>query len=130
MYKFRTITPNTQESEKEKLTRTGNFLRRFRLDEIPQIINVVKGELSFVGPRPLWVGEYTILNEHIPHHHIRSIATLPVGRNLILRRRQIIKRKTAKRKLTKKPLLMPLLPVFPTTCGTSKTTLSCWTLIL
>lgn len=74
MYKFRTITPNTQESEKEKITRTGNFLRRFRLDEIPQIINVVKGELSFVGPRPLWVGEYTILNEHIPHHHIRSIA--------------------------------------------------------
>ncbi len=74
MYKFRTITPSTQESDTETLTKTGPFLRRFRLDEIPQIINVLKGEVSFVGPRPLWVGEYTILNENIPNHHIRSIA--------------------------------------------------------
>ena len=74
IYKFRTITTKTQESDKETLTKTGSFLRRFRLDEIPQIINVLRGDISLVGPRPLWVGEYTILNEHIPHHHIRSIA--------------------------------------------------------
>lgn len=74
IYKFRTITSKTQESAHETLTKTGPFLRRFRLDELPQIINVLRGDISLVGPRPLWVGEYTILNEHIPHHHIRSIA--------------------------------------------------------
>lgn len=73
IYKFRTILSKTQESEQETLTRTGPFLRRFRLDEIPQLINVLRGELSFVGPRPLWIGEWAILNHSIPNHAIRTI---------------------------------------------------------
>lgn len=59
IYKFRTMVVNaeklgTQVTSKNdpRITKVGNIIRKYRLDEIPQIVNILKGELSFVGTRP------------------------------------------------------------------------------
>ncbi len=53
IYKFRTLHKDTGE-----LSRVGKFLRENKIDEIPQLINILKGEMSFVGPRPDVPGYY------------------------------------------------------------------------
>lgn len=74
IYKFRTMT-NEMNSEgnllpnEERITRVGSIIRKLSLDEFPQLFNVLKGEMSFVGPRPLLMEYLPLYNEKQARRH-------------------------------------------------------------
>jgi sugar transferase EpsL len=53
VYKFRTMTESEGLTDEDRLTPLGVFMRRLSLDELPQLWNIIRGEMSFIGPRPL-----------------------------------------------------------------------------
>ncbi len=60
LYKFRSMAVDNDVHDfncQDKKTRVGNVLRKLSLDEFPQLINIIKGEMSFIGPRP-WIPDY------------------------------------------------------------------------
>lgn len=76
MYKFRTMTHSNNLKDTTKpneLTTTGKIIRALSLDEIPQLINVLKGEMSIVGPRP-WIIEY---HQHMTEKQRQRTNVLP-----------------------------------------------------
>ena len=74
MYKFRTMTDERDESgellsDELRLTKFGKFLRSSSLDELPELINIIKGDMSIVGPRPLLVEYLPYYNEFQKRRH-------------------------------------------------------------
>jgi len=84
MYKFRTMDARfDRESDPRhaamtldgdnRVTRPGRFLRRYRIDELPQIINIFKGEMSWIGPRPEAVALSKWYEAELPFYRYRHI---------------------------------------------------------
>ena len=72
--KFKSMTDEKDENgdllqDVQRLTRVGKFVRSTSLDEIPQLINVLKGDMSLIGPRPLLVEYLPLYNERQAHRH-------------------------------------------------------------
>ncbi len=77
VYKFRTMRVETEKdgrplSDMERITKVGAFLRKTSIDELPQLFNIIRGEMSFIGPRPLptiYLPYYTA--EEMHRHDVR-----------------------------------------------------------
>lgn len=92
MYKFRTMTKGKNRNgemlpDELRLTKFGKFLRKTSLDEIPEFINILKGDMSFVGPRPLLIEYLPYYTKEEHHRHdvrpgLTGLAQVS-GRNLL-----------------------------------------------
>lgn len=74
LYKFRTMTNERNENgellpDEKRLTNFGKLLRSTSLDELPELFNILKGDMSFIGPRPLLVQYLPLYNEHQRRRH-------------------------------------------------------------
>jgi lipopolysaccharide/colanic/teichoic acid biosynthesis glycosyltransferase len=79
LLKFRTMRTGSEEqgiyTEKKdsRITRVGSLLRAMRFDELPQFFNVLRGDMSLIGPRAEWIKCVEKYEEIIPHYHFRHL---------------------------------------------------------
>ena len=78
VYKFRSMRTDAEKNgavwaaaNDARVTRVGKFIRKVRIDELPQIWNIIKGDMSFIGPRPERMTFVKQLKEHIPYYSLR-----------------------------------------------------------
>ena len=74
LIKFRTMTNKKDKQgnllpDEQRLTSYGRFLRSTSIDELPELINILKGDMSIIGPRPLLVKYLPLYNEYQKHRH-------------------------------------------------------------
>ena len=78
MYKFKTLkevpeSANPNDNIESRVTKIGRLMRKTRLDEFPQLINVLKGEMSLIGPRPEMIYFHKMCIENIPYYSYRNL---------------------------------------------------------
>jgi lipopolysaccharide/colanic/teichoic acid biosynthesis glycosyltransferase len=80
IYKFRSMRPDAESDGKAKwavkndprITRVGSFIRRTRIDELPQLFNVLRGDMSVIGPRPERPNFVELLTNEVLHYQDRN----------------------------------------------------------
>lgn len=75
LYKLRSMISETEKngkplSDMERVTKTGRIIRMLSIDELPQLLNILKGDMSFIGPRPLLMQYLPLYNEEQARRHL------------------------------------------------------------